>query len=94
MNKADLINVVYSKNPNIQKKDIEQAINGVIDAIMSCVLSGERVQINGFGSFETMDRMSRVGRNVYSGETVVLPPAKVPVFRPSRAFRKLVDSNG
>ena len=94
MNKTDLINVVYSRNPDIQKKDIEQTVNEVFETIMSCVLSGDRVQINGFGSFEPRYRMSRTGRNIHAGETVVLPPAKVPVFRPSRAFRKLVNSNG
>lgn len=94
MNKTDLINTLWSDNPSFQRKDIEQTVNGVFDTIMSCVLSGERVQINGFGSFETRDRMRKVGRSIVTGEAVIIPPARVPIFRPSRAFRKRVDSNG
>lgn len=93
MNKTDLINVVYVNNPDIQKKDIEQIVNSVFDTVVSRIIDGERVQINGFGAFEVMDRMKKMGRNVRTGEAVVLPATKVPVFRPSRTFRELVSAS-
>lgn len=93
MNKTDLINVVYINNPDIQKKDIEQIVNSVFDTVASCIIDGERVQINGFGAFEVTGRMKRMGRNVRTGETVVLPAKKVPVFRPSRTFRERVSTS-
>ncbi len=52
---------------------------------------GERVQIVGFGSFETKTRAERIGRNPRTGEEVPIPAATVPLFKPGKALKDAVD---
>ena len=43
--------------------------------------------VNGFGTFETKERAARVGHKPRTGETVEIPAATVPVFKPSQALK-------
>jgi DNA-binding protein HU-beta len=41
----------------------------------------------GFGTFKTVKRKSRKGRNPRTGATLTIPAAKVPKFTPGKAFK-------
>ena len=62
MNKADLVAAVAEKT-GISKKDSEKAVNAAFDAITAALVAGDKVQLVGFGAFETKERSARVGRN-------------------------------
>lgn len=62
MNKTELIAATAEK-ANLSKKDTEAAVNAVIDVITEALKKGDKVQLVGFGSFETRERAARVGRN-------------------------------
>ncbi len=86
MNKTELITVV-AENAGLTKKDAERVLNAAIDAITAALVKGEKVQISGFGSFETKDREARVGRNPHTKETIEIPATRVPAFKPSKALK-------
>ena len=86
MNKTELI-AITAENAGLTKKDTERVLNAAIDAITAALVKGEKVQLSGFGTFETKDRESRVGRNPHTKETVEIPATKVPVFKASKALR-------
>ena len=86
MNKTELIAVV-AENSGLTKKDTERVINAAIDAITAALMKGEKVQISGFGSFETKDREARVGRNPHTKEAIDIPATRVPVFKASKALK-------
>lgn len=88
MNKTDLINKV-AESTGLKKKDAELAVNGVFDAIEEALASGDKVQIIGFGTFETRQRSARSGRNPQTGETINIPASTIPAFKPGN---KLKDS--
>ena len=59
---------------------------------MKTLASNDRVEVRGFGSFGTLIRNSRNGRNPKSGEPVFVPSKKVPYFRVGKELRRRVDS--
>ena len=86
MNKSELITLA-AQNAGMTRKDAERVINAAIDAMTASLVSGDKVQLSGFGSFEVKDREARIGRNPHTKETVEIPATKVPVFKASKALR-------
>lgn len=86
MNKSELITLA-AQNAGMARKDAERVINAAIDAVTAALVSGDKVQLSGFGSFEVKDREARMGRNPHTKEAVEIPATKVPVFKASKALR-------
>ena len=49
--------------------------------------SGEKVQLVGFGGFETKTREARMGRNPKTKESIEIPATTVPVFKAGKALK-------
>lgn len=88
MNKMDLINKV-AEETGLKKKDAEQAVNSVFTVIEEALAAGEKVQIIGFGTFETRSRSARSGRNPQTGETIEIPASTVPAFKPGNKLKEV-----
>jgi len=86
MNKTELIAEV-AKKTGMSKKDSERALTATLDAITETLTSGDKVQLVGFGSFETKSREARMGRNPKTKEPIQIPASKVPVFKAGKAFK-------
>ena len=86
MNKTEII-AAAAESAGLTKKDTERVFNAAIDAITAALVKGEKVQISGFGSFETKDREARVGRNPHTKEAIEIPATRVPVFKASKALK-------
>ncbi len=89
MNKTDLI-AAAAENAGLTKKDTERVLNAAIDAVTAALVKGEKVQISGFGTFETKDREARIGRNPHTKETIDIPATRVPAFKASKALKDIV----
>ena len=87
MNKTELIAEVALK-AGLSKKDAEKALNATIDTITEALASGDKVQLVGFGGFETKKREARMGRNPKTKEAIEIPASKVPVFKPGKSFKE------
>ena len=86
MNKTELI-AIAAENAGMTKKDTERCLNAAIDAITLALVKGERVQLSGFGTFETKAREARIGRNPHTKEAVEIPATRVPSFKASKALK-------
>ena len=89
MNKTELITIA-AENSGLSKKDAERVLNAAIDAITASLVNGDKVQISGFGSFETKDREARMGRNPHTKEAIEIPATRVPTFKASKALKDVV----
>ena len=89
MNKTELINAVAEK-AGLSKKAAEAAVNATLSAITEGLKTEEKVQLVGFGSFETKKRAARTGLNPRTKETVEIPASKVPVFKAGKALKDIV----
>lgn len=91
MNKAELIAAVAEKT-GFTKKDAEQAVNATVKAVEEALVSGDKVQLIGFGTFEVRQRKARMGRNPRNPEeTIKIPASKAPAFKPGKALKDAVN---
>ncbi|MEE9240871.1 MAG: HU family DNA-binding protein [bacterium] len=93
MTKAEMVEKVSLKI-NLTKKDTERVVNIVFGSIISALAQNDKVELRGFGSFRVRSRDSRDGRNPRTGETVQIPPKKVPFFKAGKELREMVDNKG
>ena len=89
MNKAELVAAVAEK-AGLSKKDSEKAVNAAFDTISAELAAGGKVQLVGFGSFETKTRDARVGRNPRTKEEIQIPASRVPAFKAGKALKDAV----
>ena len=92
MTKADLVEQVADViGPQVTKRDCGLAVDAFLDAVKEALARGDGIELRGFGTFKVRHRKGRTGRNPRTGEAVEVPPRDVPVFKPSRHLRSLVD---
>jgi Bacterial nucleoid DNA-binding protein len=89
MNKAELVAAVAEKT-GLSKKDSEKAVNAAFDAISEELVAGGKVQLVGFGSFESKVRNARVGRNPRTKEEIEIPASRVPAFKAGKALKDAI----
>jgi DNA-binding protein HU-beta len=90
VNKAELISSIAEKS-NLTKKDAETALKAFVESIEESLEKREKVQLVGFGTFETRDRAERKGRNPRSKEEITIPASTVPVFKAGKEFKERVN---
>ena len=89
MNKTELITAA-AESAGLTKKDTERVVNAVVDAITAALVKGDKVQLSGFGTFETKVREARVGRNPHTKQPIEIPATRVPAFKASKALKDTV----
>jgi integration host factor subunit beta len=92
MTKSELIARLANRYPLLVAKDVELAVNAMLEAMFTSLGQARRIEIRGFGSFEINHRPARIGRNPKSGERVPVPENFIPHFKAGRELRKRVDS--
>ena len=90
MNKTELIAAIATK-AGLSKKDAEKALSATIETIAETMAKKEKVQLVGFGSFETKTRAAHTGRNPRTKEAMEFPAKTVPVFNAGKALKDKVD---
>jgi DNA-binding protein HU-beta len=83
MNKNDLVASIAS-SAQITKSAAERGLNGLLSSLSAAIQEGKRVTLAGFGSFSTVDRAPRTGRNPKTGEPIPIPSRRVVKFRPGK----------
>ncbi|MBR4701814.1 MAG: HU family DNA-binding protein [Oscillospiraceae bacterium] len=89
MNKTELVAAVAAKTA-LSKKDAEKALSAVLETVSETLAAGEKVQLVGFGTFETKERNERTAKNPRTGETVTVPASRVPAFKAGQALKTKV----
>ena len=89
MNKAELVAAV-AEQAGLSKKDAEKAVKAVLSSVELALKKGDKVQLVGFGTFETRKRAARTGRNPRTGATLKIKATKIPAFKPGKALKDAV----
>lgn len=90
MNKAELIDAM-AKDTGVTKKDTENVLNSFISNVSTALSKNDKVQLVGFGTFETRKRAAREGRNPQTGKAISIPASTVPAFKPGKALKEKVN---
>lgn len=86
MNKSELISEVVERT-EFSKKDAEKAVSAVLKSIKEAVAKGDKVQLVGFGTFDSKPRKAREGRNPQTGESIYIAATRVPVFKLGKSLK-------
>lgn len=91
MNKAELIASIAEKS-GLNKKNAEAALNALMESVEEALVSGDKVQLVGFGTFEVRERKAREGRNPRNPqESITIPSSKAPVFKAGKSLKLSVN---
>lgn len=90
MNKAELVDAM-AKETNLTKKDVESVLNSFVNVVSDELAKKEKVQLVGFGTFETRERAARTGRNPQTGEEIKIEAATTPAFKAGKALKDKVN---
>ncbi len=90
MNKAQLVDSMASMT-GLTKADTERTLEAFVQSVTKSIQKNEEVKLVGFGTFSVSDRKERTGRNPQTGEEILIPARKVPVFRPGKELKSSVN---
>ena len=95
MNKTELTEKLAEKT-GMTLKDARLAVNALFATstregiIAGEVAKGTKVQITGFGTFESRKRKKRMGRNPQTGAEILIPGGNYPAFVAGKSLKERV----
>ena len=91
INKQMLVAKLMEKVNFDSKAAAERFLNAFLDTVTETLIAGDKIQIIGFGTFETKERSARTARNPQTGEELQIDAKKVPAFKAGKAFKEAVN---
>lgn len=89
MNKEEMT-CALAQETGMTKASAEAALDAVLRIISDALVSGDKIQLVGFGTFEVKERAPRIGRNPRANVPVKIPAKRVPVFKPGKVLKSAV----
>ncbi|MCI7401783.1 MAG: HU family DNA-binding protein [Christensenella sp.] len=86
MNKIELIDVV-AEATGLKKVDAQKALDAAIAGIADALKKGDKVTLQGFGTFEVKVKAARKGTNPATHETIDIPESKAVKFKAGKALK-------
>ncbi|MBQ7563768.1 MAG: HU family DNA-binding protein [Lachnospiraceae bacterium] len=90
MNKTELIDAL-AKETGVSKKDTGALLDAFVKTVTEELAKKEKVQLVGFGTFETRERAARTGRNPQTGAELKIAATTAPAFKPGKALKDAVN---
>lgn len=91
MNKTELVGAVADK-ADISVASAEKAVKAFTGVVSDALTSGDRVQLIGFGTFETVERAERKGHNPKTKEEITIPASTSVKFKAGKALKDAVNA--
>ncbi len=91
MNKAQLVAAMAEK-AGLTKADAEKALVAFEEVVTDALKAGDKIQLVGFGTFETAERAARTGINPQTKETIEIAAVKAPKFKAGRVLKDAVNA--
>lgn len=79
------------EKPKCNEKDMSTYVDSFIDIIKESLAKGDNVRLNGFGTFDIVQRKEREGVNPKTKETIIIPASKAVKFKVSKALKDTVN---
>jgi integration host factor subunit alpha len=92
LTKKDLINSVYMQI-GFSKNISENLIDELLSTITENLVNKKVLKLSGFGTFSIRTKKSRIGRNPKTKEQKTITVRDVVLFKASKKFKDLINSN-
>lgn len=93
LTKADLVQQVYKKHPNLTKAQATQSVEAFLLLSKNSLINGHDLLLSGFGKFNVKDKKARRGRNPQTGDELTLDARRVVTFKPSGILRNKINED-
>ena len=90
MNKMDIVQLL-SKDIDLPVRKTDEIVDKFFETMSNALLSGDRIEIRGFGSFEIRKYDGYTGRNPKTGEEKAVLPKQLPFFKVGKDFKERVN---
>ena len=90
MNKQQLVENIMART-DMTKAASERFVNAFVETISNALVEGDKVQLIGFGTFETRERGARAARNPLTGESLTIAAKRVPAFKAGKALKDAIN---
>ena len=75
------------------KKISETLLEDIFDLLLNNIIKHKKVKISKFGTFILRKKNKRIGRNPKTKEIKIISERNVILFKPSKEFKKYINSN-
>ncbi|TXN76571.1 HU family DNA-binding protein [Methylobacterium sp. WL8] len=87
MIRSDLVLRLAAQNPHLYERDCQAVVDAILGRVADALVTGDRVEIRGFGSFLVKERQARAGRNPKTGAPVSVSAKGALVFKAGKEMR-------
>ena len=96
MNKSELVQQLASR-ADLSRAEATRAVDALFSVengiIAETLRGGDKVQITGFGSFETKKREARKGRNPRTGKEINIAASRSAAFRIGKRLKDALSGS-
>ncbi len=89
MKKNELISAIAEKS-NVKKIEAERMLDALVTVVGEELNKGEKLTVPSLGTFQIKERKEKEGRNPRTGEKMIIPAAKVPMFKVAKNLKDTI----
>ncbi len=90
--KSKILDQLADTYKNFLRKNLELALNCVLDEITRALSKQQSVEIRGFGTFKIKKQKARIGRNPRTGERIKIESKNRVQWKMSKQLFKLLNN--
>lgn len=90
--KKQIVDMV-AESTKVSKKDVKAVIENFFESVEIAIATGDKVQLQGIGTFEVREAKERIARNPKNpNEEIIVPACKRPVFKFSDKVKARINA--
>ncbi len=89
MTKSELVTKLAEEG-KVTKRAATAILDGLVKTLLESLKGGEKIRIDGLGTFLVVDRKARTGVNPQTRAKIKIPATKAPAFRAAKALKEAV----
>ena len=93
MVRSELLQKLCDSYPYLLRKDVQKILGIIFIEIKEALCRGENVEIRGFGTYKTVKRKARIGRNPKNSKPVQIPEKNAIKWKMSKTFFNRLNKN-
>lgn len=90
LSKSMIVELIQ-RETGLSLRDSKDYLEIVIEDIKAALVAGDDVKITGFGKWHVHDRPSHKGRNLLTGDPIVIEPRRKVKFKPTLKLRAIIN---
>ena len=90
--RAYLVDQVHKEHSQLTRIECVGAVESFLSIAKATLIGGNNLLLSNFGKFSVKSKRQRKGRNPQTGESILLQPRKVIVFKESGMLKERLNA--